>query len=75
MGNSGKKRKGRRHLPKAGTKTDIEQMHHQERRAIAHEIGLDPHGRSGGGRALTSTLLAVAVVIVVVGAVSVWLFT
>ena len=47
MGNSGKKRKGRRHLAKAGTATDLKQMHHQEHREIAHNIGLDTHDRSG----------------------------
>lgn len=75
MGSSGKKRRGRRHLAKAGTKTDLEQMHHQREREVAHDIGLDTHDRSGGGRALTYTLLGVALAIVVVAAVSVWLFT
>ncbi|HEY7668101.1 MAG TPA: hypothetical protein VIE12_08255 [Actinomycetota bacterium] len=75
MGSAGKKRKGRRHLPKAGTKTDLEQMHHQREREVAHDIGLDTHDRSGGGRTLTYTLIAVAVGIVAIAAISVWLFT
>jgi hypothetical protein len=75
MGSGGSKRKGRRHLPKAGTKTDLERMHHQERREVAHDLGLDPHDRSAGGRTLSYTLLAIAIAIVVVGALSVWLFT
>ena len=57
MGNSGKKRKGRRHLPKAGTATDLKQMHHQEHREIAHNIGLDTHDRSAGERTLTHVLI------------------
>jgi hypothetical protein len=75
MGSSGKKRKGRQHLAKAGTKTDLEQMHHQREREVAHDIGLDTHDRSRGSRALTYTLLGVALAIVFVAAVSVWLFT
>ena len=75
MGSSGKKRKGRQHLAKAGTKTDLQQMHHQERREISHNIGLDAHGRSGGARTLTYVLLAIALGIVVIGVVSFWLFT
>ncbi len=75
MGNSGKKRKGRRHLAKAGTATDLEQMHHQQRREIAHNIGLDTHDRSGGGRTLTHILFGVAVAVVVIGVLAFWLFT
>ena len=75
MGNSGKKRKRRQHLPKAGTKTDLEQMHHQERREIGHNIGLDTHDRSGGTRTLTYVLLAIAIAVVVIGALTLWLAT
>lgn len=75
MGNSGKKRKSRQHLAKAGTRTDLQQMHHQERREIEHNVGLDPHDRSSGGRTLTYVLLGIAIAIVVVGALSLWLFT
>ena len=63
MGNSGKKRKGRRHLAKAGTKTDLEQMHHQEHREIAHNIGLDTHDRAGGRRGRRARVLALPVVL------------
>ena len=75
MGNSGKKRRGRRHLAKAGTKTDLEQMHHQEHREIAHNIGLDTHDRSGGERTFTYVLLGLAVALVVVAVVAFWLLT
>ena len=75
MGNSGKKRKGRRHLAKAGTATDLEQMHHQEHREIAHNVGLDTHDRSGGARTLTYILIGVALAVVVIGALTLWLFT
>jgi hypothetical protein len=42
MGNSGEKRKGRRHLLKAGTRPNRDQMHAEERREIGHNslIGL-----------------------------------
>jgi hypothetical protein len=36
MGNSGEKRKGRRHLLKAGTRPNREQMHSEEQREIGH---------------------------------------
>jgi hypothetical protein len=75
MGNSGKKRKGRRHLPKAGTQTDLNQMHHQERREVAHNIGLDTHDRTGGSRTLTYVLIAIALAVVVIGVVTFWLLT
>ena len=73
MGNSGKKRKGRRHLAKAGTATDLEQMHHQERREIAHNIGLDTHDRSAGGRTLTHILVGIALAVVVIAVLGFWL--
>lgn len=42
MGKSGEKRKGRRHLLKAGTAPNREQMHREEQREIGHNslIGL-----------------------------------
>lgn len=42
MGKSGEKRKGRRHLLKAGTAPDRDQMHREEQREIGHNslIGL-----------------------------------
>ena len=36
MGNSGEKRKGRRHLLKAGTRPNREQRHSEEEREIGH---------------------------------------
>jgi hypothetical protein len=42
MGNSGEKRKGRRHLLKAGTRPNRDRMHAEEQREIGHNslIGL-----------------------------------
>lgn len=75
MGKSGEKRKGRRHLLKAGTQPDLDQMHHQERREIEHNIGLDPHDHSVGTRTVIYVLIGIALAIVVIAAVSIWLFT
>jgi hypothetical protein len=36
MGNSGEQRKGRRHLLKAGTRPNRDQMHREEQREIGH---------------------------------------
>jgi hypothetical protein len=36
MGNSGEKRKGRRHLLKAGTRPNRDQMHSEEQREVGH---------------------------------------
>ncbi|MGZ4130100.1 MAG: hypothetical protein ACXVPR_04670 [Actinomycetota bacterium] len=36
MGNSGEKRKGRRHLLKAGTRPNRDQMHGAEQQEIGH---------------------------------------
>lgn len=75
MGNSGEKRKGRRHLPKVGTSTDLKLMHRQQRREIEHDIGLDPYDHPAGKRSLVYPLSGIAFAIVVVGALSLWLFT
>jgi hypothetical protein len=58
MGNSGEKRKGRRHLLKAGTRPNRDQMHREEQREIGHNslIGI-----------------AVVVIIIGVIAVAFWL--
>lgn len=36
MGNSGEKRKGRRHLLKVGTRLNRDRMHNEEQREIGH---------------------------------------
>jgi hypothetical protein len=53
MGNSGEKRKGRRHLAKAGTKPDLEEEHSEKQRIV----GLD----SAVGLAVVIVLVAVIV--------------
>jgi hypothetical protein len=59
MGKSGEKRKGRRHLLKAGTGPNRDQMHREEQREIGHNslIGI-----------------ALAIVVIVVIGSAFWLF-
>ena len=59
MGKSGEKRKGRRHLLKAGTSPNREQMHREEQREIGHN-------------SLIGLAVAIVAIAVIVGAV--WLF-
>ena len=59
MGNSGEKRKGRRHLLKAGTRPNRDQMHGQEQQEIGHN-------------SLIGLVVAIAAIALVVGAF--WLF-
>jgi hypothetical protein len=59
MGKSGEKRKGRRHLLKAGTAPNREQMHREEQREIGHN-------------SLIGLAVAIVAIAVIVGAV--WLF-
>jgi hypothetical protein len=59
MGNSGEKRKGRRHLLKVGTRPNRDQMRREEQRGIGHNslIGI-----------------AVVIVLIVVIVAAFWLF-
>jgi hypothetical protein len=67
MGKSGMNRKGRSHLPKAGTRPANEQLLHHERAGAAHPFSSDRRGGS---------VIAIAVaVIVVVGILGIIVFT
>jgi hypothetical protein len=59
MGNSGEKRKGRRHLPKVGTKPNRDKMHGEEQDEVARNSLLG---------------ILVVVVIIAVAAAAFWLF-
>jgi hypothetical protein len=59
MGKSGEKRKGRRHLLKAGTAPNRDQMHREEQREIGHN-------------SLIGLAVGIAVIAVIAGAF--WLF-
>lgn len=79
MGSSGEKRKGRKHLPKAGTRPDRERLLHRERAEVMHGVGLHTprEERTRGGRAgmsLATGVLAALVALTVVAFVVVILF-
>jgi hypothetical protein len=68
MGSSGMKRKGRRHLPKVGTRPAIEHEVQEHRERAFHPFATDParHPRTGG-----ATLIAVVIaVFVVIGVIA-----
>ena len=66
MGSSGMKRKGRRRLPKVGTRqADEHELH--DRRELRHPMSADPlEARSGVGRYVTGALVVLLVVVGVV---------
>jgi hypothetical protein len=61
MGSSGMKRKGRRHLPKVGTRPAMEQELQDRRAQALHPFSEDPWRR----RSPTSGIIAVIVAVVV----------
>ena len=68
MGSSGMKRKGRKHLPKAGTRPSNEAKYHDERTEHAHPFSSDPwdEKRSNVG-AIVMGVVILFVVAAVVG--------
>jgi hypothetical protein len=69
MGSSGMKRKGRRHLPKVGTRAEMEHQL-EDRRALAlHPFSEDPLGRRRRGLSLAAIVLVLVVVVGVVAIV------
>ena len=73
MGSSGMKRKGRRHLPKVGTRPAIEYDLKEHRERALHPFSTDPsRSRRGPG----TTLLALAIVaIVAIGVIALIIVT
>ncbi len=72
MGRSGMKRKGRKHLPKAGTRPANEQLLHHERAGASHPFSSDPARRRGTGYGI---IAAVVAVVVVIGIIALIVFT
>jgi hypothetical protein len=62
VGSSGSKRKGRRHLPKVGTRPANEHQLHDRREAALHPFSEDPFDR---GRSPTTIIIAILVVMIV----------
>src|SRR5580765_1788228 len=65
MGSSGMKRKGRKHLPKVGTRPSNERMYRDEREEHAHPFSIEPWKRRG----TASVVAAIAIVLVVVAGI------
>jgi hypothetical protein len=67
MGSSGMKRKGRRHLPKVGTRPAVDYDVQEHRERGLHPFASDPSRRRGsGGATLIALVVAVMVVIGVI---------
>jgi hypothetical protein len=62
VGSSGAKRKGRRHLPKVGTRPANEHQLHDRREAALHPFSEDPFDRR---RSPTTIIVAILVAVVV----------
>jgi len=73
MGSSGMKRKGRRHLPKVGTRPAIEYDVKEHREEALHPFAADPSRRR---RSPGQTLIALAIVaIVAIGVIALIIVT
>ena len=66
MGSSGMKRKGRKHLPKVGTRQANEYQLEDRREQALHPFSEDPWRRRHAGSAIVAAVVASGVVIGVV---------
>jgi hypothetical protein len=57
------RRKGRRHLPKVGTRPQVERELHDRRQAALHPFAEDPFRRREPGAALIAAIVAVVAAI------------
>jgi hypothetical protein len=60
------KRKGRRHLPKVGTRPQVEHQLHDRREAAMHPFAEDPFRRRGPSSYVIAALVALVVAIGVI---------
>ena len=67
MGSSGMTRKGRKHLPKVGTRPALEHELHDRRAAALHPFSSDPWRRRG---AVYRIIVIVVALVVVVGVIA-----
>jgi len=73
MGSSGMKRKGRRHLPKVGTRPAMEYELQEHRERALHPFAAEPARRH---RTAGTTLIALAIaVIVAIGVIALVILT
>ena len=64
------KRKGRRHLPKVGTKPALEHELHDRRAEVLHPFSADPWRRRGVGYGIIAVVVAVVVALGLIGLVA-----
>jgi len=70
MGRSGMKRKGRKHLPKAGTRPANEQLLHDERAGALNPFSSDPTRRGGSGYGIMAIIVMAVVLIGILGIIA-----
>jgi hypothetical protein len=70
MGKAGMKRKGRTHLPKAGTRPARQAQSHEHRARAFHPFTSDPSSRAGTGWAIGVAVLSIVVVIGIIGLIA-----
>jgi hypothetical protein len=70
MGSSGMKRKGRRHLPKVGTRPALEQELHDRRERALHPFAEDPWRRGIAGHWMIGLVVAVVVAMGVIALIA-----
>jgi hypothetical protein len=73
MGSSGMKRKGRKHLPKVGTRPAMEHDLQERRAEALHPFSQDPGSRHGGAAYAVMAVIAGAVVFI--GVIAIIAFT
>ena len=64
------KRKGRKHLPKVGTRTANEYELHDRRERALHPFSEDPWHRRHGGSAIAAVVVALVVLIGIVALIA-----
>ena len=64
------KRKGRRHLPKVGTRPQVERELHDRREAALHPFAEDPFERRGPTYTVIAAIVAVVVLIGVIALIA-----
>jgi hypothetical protein len=70
MGSSGMKRKGRKHLPKVGTRPANEYELHDRRERALHPFSEDPWRRRHAGSAIAAVVVALVVLIGIVALIA-----
>jgi hypothetical protein len=70
MGSSGMKRKGRKHLPKVGTRTAMEQSLEDRRAHALHPFAEDPYQRRGPSSWIIGVVVSVVVAIGVIALIA-----